>query len=403
MNAAFVFIFITVLLDMLALGVIIPVLPKLVVAFKGGDTASAAPMYGLFGTVWAAMQFLFSPVLGSLSDRFGRRAVILLSNFGLGLDYILMAVAPTLGWLFVGRVVSGITSSSFGTAGAYIADVTAPEERAHKFGMLGVAFGVGFTLGPALGGLLAVYGLRAPFWGAAALSLANAAYGFFILPESLPRERRAPFHWRHANPMGSLEMLRAHPKVAGLAAAGFLYMLAHDSLPSTFVLYSTFRYGWDERTVGLVLGGVGVSAMIVQGGLVGRLVSAMGERRALVAGFLFGAAGMAAYGFAPTGLLFLLGIPFSALQGLVNPSLQSLMTREVKPTEQGRLQGANGSLYGIASMVAPLLFTEVFSQAVGRYRAVGVPGAPFLLAGVCLIAALGVAWPASGRISNTLA
>jgi DHA1 family tetracycline resistance protein-like MFS transporter len=391
-RAAFAFIFITVLLDMLALGIIVPVLPGLIVAFRGGDTASAATIYGLFATVWAAMQFIFSPVLGSLSDRFGRRKVILLSNVGLGLDYLLMALAPTLGWLFVGRVISGITSSSFPTATAYIADVTPPEERAKRFGLIGAAFGIGFIVGPTVGGLLGGVSLRAPFWAAAALSLANAAYGFFILPESLPRDRRAPFHWRRANPIGAIQMLRSHPRLLALGCAGFLSMLAHDSLPTTFVLYSTYRYGWTERTIGLILGVFGVAMLVVQGGLVGRIVAALGERIALAVGFASGAIGMAIYGFAPTGTAFMLGLPFTALYGLSNPSLQSLMTRQVGPSEQGQLQGANGSLNGIANMAAPILFTQVFALAVGRYRQVNLPGAPLLLASVLLVAALVVGW-----------
>jgi DHA1 family tetracycline resistance protein-like MFS transporter len=391
-RAAFAFIFITVLLDMLALGIIVPVLPGLIVAFRGGDTASAASVYGVFATVWAAMQFVFSPVLGSLSDRFGRRKVILLSNVGLGLDYLLMALAPTLGWLFVGRVISGITSSSFPTAAAYIADVTPPDERAKKFGMIGAAFGIGFIVGPTVGGLLGAVSLRAPFWGAAVLSLANAAYGFFILPESLPLERRSPFHWRRANPIGAIHMLRSRPRLLALGSAGFLSMLAHDSLPTTFVLYSTYRYGWTERAVGLTLGAVGVAALVVQGGLVGRIVAALGERVALAVGFFCGAAGLAIYGFAPTGAAFMLGVPFTALYGLSSPSLQSLMTRRVGPSEQGQLQGANGSLNGIANMAAPILFTQVFALAVGRYRGFNLPGAPFLLASLLLVAALVVGW-----------
>jgi DHA1 family tetracycline resistance protein-like MFS transporter len=390
-RAAFVFIFITVLLDMLALGVIVPVLPALVVAFKAGDTASGATVFGLFATVWAVMQFICSPILGSLSDRFGRRKVILLSNLGLGLDYLLMAVAPSLGWLFVGRVISGITSSSFGTAGAYIADVTPPGERAKKFGMLGVAFGVGFIVGPLVGGLLGTITLRAPFWGAAVLSLANAAYGFFILPESLPLERRSAFHSRRANPIGSIQLLRSQPHLLALGITGFLSMLAYYSLPLTFVLYTTFRYSWDQKTIGLVLAMVGLMSVVVQGGLVGRIVAALGERRSLAVGLASGAIGMVVSGLAPTGTLFLLGIAMTALYGLSNPSLQSLMTRRVGPAEQGQLQGANGSLNGIASMIAPILFTQAFALGVGRFRTLNVPGAPFLLAAVFLGCALAVA------------
>lgn len=389
-RAAFVFIFVTVLLDMLALGIIVPVLPALVVSFRGGNTASGATIYGLFGTTWAAMQFLFAPVLGSLSDRYGRRRIILLSNLGLGLDYVLMALAPSLWWLFAGRVISGITSSSFPTAMAYIADVTPVEDRAGKFGLLGAAFGAGFIVGPTVGGLLGGVSLRAPFWGAAALSLANAAYGFFILPESLPDERRAPFQWRRANVLGSLRMLRAHPQLLALGCASFLAMLAHDSAPTTFVLYSQYRYRWDERTIGLVIGGVAAESLIVQGGLVGRLVAWLGERKALATGFLCGAAGMAVYGVAPTGKLFLFGLPFTALYGLSTPSLQSLMTRRVGPTEQGQLQGAISSMNGVANMIAPVLFTGVFAAAVGRFRDLQLTGAPFLLAALFLIAAFAV-------------
>jgi DHA1 family tetracycline resistance protein-like MFS transporter len=391
-RAAFVFIFVTVLLDMLALGIIVPVLPGLIVQFRGGDTASAATIYGLFGTVWAAMQFIFSPVLGSLSDRFGRRKVILLSNLGVGLDYLLMAMAPSLAWLFVGRVISGITSSSFPTAAAYIADVTPPEERAAKFGMVGAAAGVGVIVGPTIGGLLGGVSLHAPFWGAAALSLANFVYGLFILPESLPADRRAPFRWRRANPVGAIQLLRSHPHLLALGCAGFFSMLAHDSLPTTFVLYTNYRYHWVEWNVGLALALAGVAMLIVQAGLVGRIVSAVGERRSLAIGFLCGAGGMLLYGLAPTGTIFLLGIPLTALYGLSTPSLQSLMTRRVGPSEQGQLQGANGSLNGIANMIAPVLFTQIFAFAVGRYRASNVPGAPFLLASCFLVAALIVGW-----------
>ena len=396
-SAAFIFVFITVLLDMLALGIIVPVLPALVVSFRGGDTASGATIYGLFGTTWAAMQFIFSPVLGSLSDHFGRRKVILLSNFGLGLDYVLMAAAPSLWWLFVGRVVSGITSSSFPTATAYIADVTAPEERAARFGLLGVAFGVGFIVGPAVGGLLGDVSLRAPFWGAAALSLANAAYGFFILPESLPPDRRSPFHWRRANPIGAVRMLRSHPDLFALGCAGFCSMLAHDSLPTTFVLYTNYRYGWGQKMVGLVLALVGVASIVVQGGLVGRLVGWLGERRAMAIGFLSGAAAMVVYSFATTGGVFMTGIIMTALYGLASPSLQSLMTSRVAANEQGQLQGAIGSMNGVANMIAPVLFTGVFAAAVGRYRDLQLPGAPFLLAAMFFITATAVAWHATAR------
>ena len=300
---------------MLALGTIVPVLPKLVVTFLNGDTAAAAEIYGVFGTAWALMQFLCSPPLGALSDRFGRRPVVLISNLGLGLDYIVMALAPSLWWLFVGRVVSGITAASISTGFAYVADVTPPEGRAARFGMLGVAFGAGFVLGPALGGLAGGVEPRLPFWIAAGLSLTNALYGLFVLPESLPRERRAPFEWRRANPLGSLALLRSHRELLGLASVNFLGQLAHAVLPSVTVLYMGYRYGWDERTVGLVMAGVGICSMVVQGALIGPVVRRFGERSALILGLLFGTAGFATYGIASTGSVFLVGVPLMALWG----------------------------------------------------------------------------------------
>jgi DHA1 family tetracycline resistance protein-like MFS transporter len=393
---AFVFIFITVLLDMLALGVIVPVLPKLVLAFEAGDTGNAATIYGLFGTVWAAMQFLAAPLLGAISDRFGRRRVILLSTLGLGLDYILMAMAPTLGWLFVGRVISGITSASYATAYAYIADVTPAERRAGQYGMLGAAFGVGFILGPAFGGLLGGIHLRLPFWVAAGLSLAGTAYGYFVLPESLPPERRAPFTWRRANPVGSLDLLRRHRALLGLAAAAFLYRMAHDAMPSLFVLYGDYRFRWSERTVGLVLAGVGAASMIVQAGTVGYAVRRLGERGAMLAGFGFGVLGFGVYGLATTGAAFVSAIPLSALFGLTYPSMQGLLTRQVEPDEQGRLQGAIASLMGVAGILAPLLFTQVFALAIGPASGLGLPGAAFLLAGLLL----GVGGVIAGRATR---
>jgi len=387
-RATFWFIFGTVLLDMLALGIIAPVFPKLVIQLEGGNDASAAGALGMFGTVWAAMQFVFAPVLGALSDRVGRRPVILLSCLGLALDYAIMALAPTVAWLFVGRVLSGITASSFSTSFAYIADVTEPDERAARFGLLGMAFGLGFILGPAVGGLLGGIGLRAPFWAAGALSVVGAAYGWFVLPESLGAERRASFAWRRANPVASLGLLRAREALLGLAVVAFLYRMAHDALPSLFVLYGDYRFGWTARAVGFALAGVGVVSMIVQGGLVGAAVKRLGESRALIAGLAFGAVAFTLYGLAPTGALFLLGIPIGGLFGLTYPALQGLMTRRVGADEQGRLQGAIASVMGIAGVIAPVLFTQVFAAAIGRFRGAGVPGAPFLLAALLLVTAM---------------
>ena len=388
---AFAFVFITVLLDMLAIGIIVPVLPKLVLDFVGGDAVRGADYLGLFGTAWALMQFLFSPVHGALSDRFGRRPLILMSNFGLGVDYILMALAPSLAWLFVGRVVSGITAASISTAYAYVADVTEPDQRSARFGLLGVAFGVGFVLGPALGGIAGSVDPRLPFWIAAGLSLANGLYGLLILPESLPKEKRAPFLWRRANPIGSLVLLRSHPQLTGLAAVSFLYHLAHASLPNIGVLYMMYRYDWSERTVGFVMAGVGLCAMIVQGGLIGPVVKRFGEPRAMIIGLAFGVAGFAAFGLAATGFWFIAGIPLLALWGIASAATLGLMSRHVGPSEQGQLQGANASLMGIANLVGPAIFSQAFALFIGAGAIVYQPGAPFLLAALMLGVAIVVA------------
>lgn len=391
-QAAFAFIFVTVMLDILALGVIIPVLPKLLVQFEGGDMAGAATVAGVFGFTWAAMQFAFAPLVGALSDRFGRRPVVLLSNLGLGLDYVLMALAPTLPWLFVGRVISGITTSSFPTAGAYIADVTPPEHRAAKFGMLGAAFGLGFIVGPALGGLLGSIHLRLPFWASAVLSLANFGYGYFVLPESLAPDKRRAFSWKAANPFGSLKFLREHPAVIGLIIGVFLYNFAHESLPSVFVLYTDYRYGWTARQEGIVLCVLGACSTAVSALLVGPTVRKLGERLAMFAGLSFGTLGFALYAMAPTGRIFLAGMPLMALWAIAGPAMQAQITRHIPPTEQGQIQGALGSLKGITGMIGPLLFTQVFAAAIGSGTGPKFSGAPYLIASCLLATSLAWSW-----------
>jgi MFS transporter, DHA1 family, tetracycline resistance protein len=390
-SAAVAFIFVTILLDTLALGVVIPILPKLIESFVNNDTANAARIFGLFGTVWALMQFFVSPIAGALSDRFGRRPVVLLSNFGLALDYVLMALAPSLTWLFVGRVISGITSASISTAFAYITDLTAPEKRAAVFGKIGVAFGAGFILGPALGGLLGGIEPRLPFWVAAGLSFANGLYGLLILPESLPRDRRSPFRWKSANPVGALHLLRADRVLAGLSIANFFGQLAHVVLPSTFVLYATYRYGWSTTTVGATLALVGICAMVVQGTAIGPIVKRIGERRALLLGLACGAAGFLIFGAAPTGALFWLGIPVMALWGVAGAATQALMTRLVSPEQQGQLQGATSSVQSVSQLVGPFLFTLTFAYFIGGDAPLKLPGAPFLLASALLLLALAIA------------
>ncbi len=391
-KAAYYFIIVTVALDFLAFGIIAPVLPNLIIQFEGGNMARASSVTGYFAFAWALMQFLFSPLLGAWSDRFGRRPVILISCLGLGLDYIFMALAPSLRWLFVGRIISGITTANVSTAFAYITDVTPQEGRAKKFGMLGAAFGLGFVIGPAVGGLMGAHSLRAPFWLAAGLSLANFLYGLFVLPESLPPEKRAKSAWHMANPLGSLSLLRSHPELSGLAVVNVLYYLAHQSLPSVFVLYAEYRYGWTEKDVGISLAAVGVCSAIVSGGLVGPYVKKFGERASLISGLLYGAIGFLGFGLATKSWSFLAAIPLIALWGVAGPAMQSLMSRRVDVTSQGKLQGAINSLRALTGMIGPLLFTQVFSLAIATRKTWNTPGAPYYLAATLMVASLMVAW-----------
>jgi len=336
------------------------------------------------------MQFLFSPLLGAWSDRFGRRRIILISCLGLGIDYIFMALAPSLSWLFVGRVISGITTSNIATAFAYVTDVTPPERRAKAFGLISAAFGLGFVIGPAIGGVLGNGDdhLRYPFWAAAALSLANALYGFFVLPESLPPERRSKSAWHMANPLGSLTLLRSHPELAGLSVVMTLYYLAHQALPSMWALYTEYRYAWSRRDVGLSLAVVGVSAAIVSGLLVAPIVRKFGERRTLLSGLFIGVLGFACFGLATRGWFILASIPLIALWGIAAPAAQSLMSRCVDHSSQGKLQGAINSLRALTGMAGPVLFTQVFSYAIAPHVGIHVPGAPYFLAAFLLTGSL---------------
>ena len=403
-NAALVFIFITVLIDVLSFGLIIPVLPHLIQDFVGGNTTHAAYWVGVFGTVFAAIQFFSSPVQGALSDRYGRRPVILLSSLGLGLDFCFMALAPALLWLLVGRIISGITSASFTTANAYVADITSPDKRAKSYGFLGAAFGLGFIVGPLLGGWLGAISLRLPFWFAAGLALVNFCYGLFVLPESLPPDKRAAsFDWSHANPLGSIVLLKRYPQVFGLAAVVFLANLAHYVYPSIFVLFADYQYGWGPREVGWVLAAVGVCSVIVQAGLVGKVVHAIGERRALLLGLSCGVIGFTIYGFADVGWMFLIGIPVSAIWGLASPSTQALITRQVGTDVQGRIQGALMSLVSMAGIIGPAIFAGSFGLFISDHAPLHLPGAPFLIAALLLGCGLLIAWRyARAPVATTL-
>ena len=392
-RAALVFIFVAVLIDVLAFGVIIPVLPHLIESFLGGSTSKAALWVGVFSFSFSLVQFFSMPVLGALSDRYGRRPVILLSCLGLSLDFVLMAIAPDLWWLFVGRILSAMTSASFSTANAYIADITAPDERARSFGMIGAAFGLGFILGPLIGGVLGDYHARAPFWLSAGLAMANVIYGLFVLPESLPPEQRTErFDWSQVHPFGGFAMLREYPQIWGLAAVVFIANLAHYVYPSTFVLFAGERYDWGTKEAGYVLAVVGVLSVIVNALLVGRVVKRLGERRALLFGLCCGVMGFLIYGAAYTGWLFLIGLPVSALWAIAAPASQALITREVGPQAQGRVQGALSSLTSLGGMIGPLLFAGSFSWLIAPSAPVYLPGVAFYLASALLAVGVVVAW-----------
>lgn len=388
-RAALAFIYVTVLLDMLAFGIIMPVLPHLVEQLAGGGIADAAWWVGMFSTVFAVVQVISSPLQGALSDRYGRRPVILISNFGLALDFLILALAPTLWLLFAARVMLGMTAASFSTANAYIADIMPKEKRAAAYGILGSAFGLGFIIGPGLGGLLGDIALRLPFQVAAGLALCNFLYGFFILPESLPKERRtATIELRSAHPFGSLKLLRRSPQVFGLAVVLFLVYLAHYVLQTVFVLYADYRYHWGPQAVGYVLMLVGGCDGFVQAVLTGKLAPRFGERRVLLAGMVFGVGAFLVMGLADVGWAFLIGVPLLALWGLAMPPIQSIMTQQVDPSEQGRLQGAIGSLGSFAGIFGPYLFAQVFALSISPTASFHVPGAAFVLSALLMLAGL---------------
>lgn len=402
--AAFGFVFATALMNAVSFGIMIPILPNLIKQFVGGDTAAASEWNVLFATTWGAMQFLIGPVLGMLSDRFGRRPVLLISIFGLFVDFLFMAFAPSLAWLYVGRILNGVTASSFSTANAYVADITPPDRRARNFGIMGSAFGFGFIIGPTLGGVLGDINLRLPFVVAAGLCLVNWLYGLFVLPESLTPERRTTStNWRRANPLGSLAFLRERSHLLGLAGVGFLFQLAQTVLPTIFVLYTGYRYGWKPGILGLTFAASGVSMITVQMFLVGPVVKRIGERGAVLLGSGVGAAGFLIYALAPNGLVYLMGIPVFAMMGFLQPGLLGLMTRRVGPQNQGQLQGANQSLQGIASMIGPSLFGLTFAWSIRHEAVLHLPGLAIVIsAGLLALAfllALRVATPMAAPLA----
>lgn len=388
-QAGLAFILVTAALDIMAMGLVNPVLPPLIEDFAG-SAARAGQWNGILVALWAAMQFLASPLIGSLSDRFGRRPVILVSCAGLSLDWLLMALAPSLWWLAVGRMLGGLTSASFTALYAYVADITAPQDRARAFGLVGAAFSGGFVLGPALGGVLGELGPRVPFWAAAALSGLAFVYGWLVLPESLPPEKRMPFSWRRTNPLGALGLLRRHTDLMSLSGINFLLYFAHHVFSAVFVLYAGHRYGLGTLEVGLLLATAGVLDMGVQGAVVGPVSARLGDRRTMVIGLLGGAVGIAMMGWAPTALMFWLALLPNALWGLAMPTLQAMMTRRVGDDEQGQLQGANNSVASIAGVASPLFFGWVYGLSAPGGAGLGPLGLAYYIAAAIL--ALAALW-----------
>jgi DHA1 family tetracycline resistance protein-like MFS transporter len=384
-------VLVTVVLDTLGIGLLIPVGPRLVASFLQDDLARASHYFGLLFALYSTMQFVCAPVLGGLSDRFGRRPVLLLSLLGAATSYLISGLAPALFWLFLGRTIAGITGASFSVAGAYIADVTPPAKRAATFGLVGAAFGLGFILGPAVGGTLGGYGLRVPYFVAAALNLANLLYGLFVLPESLARAHRRPFSLRRANPVGSLRALARHPIVFGLTGTMFCAFMAQMILQSVWALDTQARFGWSLRDVGVSLMVAGTAGALVQGALVRPTTARLGERRTLLLGLLAGVAGQVAFGLATRGwMMYVFLLPF-ALGGVAGPASQAIISRAVGPSEQGELQGSLNSLQGAAAIVAPLLGTSLLARFGPEAAQPHIAGAAFFAAAVFNAAGLALA------------
>ncbi len=382
------FIFVTMALDIFGIGLVIPILPRLVQSFEGGSVTAASHTFGLLAALYSLMQFLCAPALGSLSDRFGRRPVILGSLFGSGLDYFVLAFAPTLGWFFVGRILAGVTGANLAAATAYIADVSPPEKRAENFGLIGAAFGLGFIAGPALGGLLGNVGLRVPFMVAGGLTLLNWLYGWLVLPESLASANRRAFSWARSNPVGSLLDLRRHPMAFGLAGTYFLIYLAHQVLPSTWVLYTGYRYHWTVGQTGVSLAIVGLTAAIVQGGLTRVIVPRIGEQKSATVGLGIGALTYAAYGLATEGWMIYAILVVGSLGGITGPAVQGLISRGVGANEQGGVQGSLSSLMSVAGIIGPPIATGLFGYFVGESTPVHLPGTAFFFSSALVVGAM---------------
>jgi DHA1 family tetracycline resistance protein-like MFS transporter len=399
-RAALVFVLLSVFIDSLGFGIIIPSLPQVIMELTGEPLSTAADWGGYLMAVYALLQFFMAPVFGSLGDRFGRRPLLLLSLFAFGVDFLLTGLARSMAWLFAGRAFAGVFGASYSTAAAYIGDISTDENRAKNFGFIGAAWGAGFTLGPVIGGLVAEHlGARAPFFAAAALALANVAFGWFVLPESLKPENRRPFEWARANPFGALRSLAHLPMIAGLLFATFLYQIAHDSLPAVWMFYTQLKFGWGPAEMGWSLTFVGIMTVVVMAGLTNLVVPRIGERRAIVLGFLLMTAGFLGYALVPYGWMMFPAIAIGSLGGIANPSMQSVMSRQAGPQAQGELQGATASIASIAAVLSPLFMTQLFSRFSRPDSAVYLPGAPYLVAAalvfLCVLICLRATKPAT--------
>lgn len=387
-NAALVFIFITVLVDVIGLGIIIPIVPKLIEKLTGLGISEASKFGGWLIFAFAIMQFIFSPILGGLSDKYGRRPILLLSLLGLGFDYIFHAFAPSIAWLFVGRIIAGIMGASFSTATAYIADISSPEKRAQNFGLIGAAFGLGFIIGPVIGGISSKWGTNVPFLIAAGLTLLNLIYGYFILPESLSKANRREFDWRRANPVSSLKHLKKYPVVSGLVVSLILTFIASHAVQSNWTYYTIYKFNWTAEMVGYSLAIVGLLVAFVQGFLIRKIIPRLGQNKSIYVGMAFSALGLILFGLASSGwMMFLFLIPY-CLGGIAGPGIQGIISSQVPNNEQGEMQGALASLTSLCAILGPLLMTNLFAYSTSKNSLFYLPGAPFYLAAVLTLIAL---------------
>lgn len=384
-TAALGFIFVTILVDVIGIGIIIPIVPKLIEQLTGLGINEASRYGGWLIFAFAAMQFLFSPILGGLSDQFGRRPILLLSLTGLGLDYIFHAFAPSILWLFVGRIIAGIMGASFTTATAYIADISTPEKRAQNFGLIGAAFGLGFIIGPVIGGVASQWGTDVPFFIAAALTFCNVLYGYFILPESLPLENRRKFSWKRANPISSLKHLRKYPVVSGLVPPMILIFVASYAVQSNWSYYTMFKFNWTPTIVGYSLAVVGVLVAFVQGFLIRKIIPVLGQKRAIYIGLGFSAIGLVLFGLANSGWWMIVFLVPYCLGGIGGPSLQAIISLQVPDSEQGELQGALTSLTSLTAIGGPLLMNSIFAYATAKSSPIYLPGAAFYIAAALIL------------------